>query len=522
MESRFQLLAVQAFAYHDQVQGSDFTADLKDRLNPFSNIALVCVLQNRQSSKSLRVRVVNTHFHWDPNFGDTKLLQAAILMEWLEKSHKDVPTVIAADLNSRVGDPVLDYLVRGRVAPGYLFSGKDFGRFSGGPWPVLPPPPTISATTSVVIGGLSLSAAPSVSVITPDGSIQAPTVPRPNSIGSPSYSSVTVGSYPRKGVPIHPSSITQNSTNLDFSPRSFPDGTSPSPLPVFQPVSTQMQQPPFLLRHGTKLASAYDRRDLPFTNKTPEFCGSIDHILYTSGTLSIRDVLADLTLTPFDKPLETEITGVASQASTPSVEKNEFLDTSLVAEDTKFGQNQAPSPATTEDQIYRPVFRNQTPEYSPIEISKTINSTLIPIPSQDNAEKIGSENPPISGSPVPGPPTTSANPMPYVNPNPTFLSKIQALPSKQFPSDHIPLIAVLKWKTVPILSPSSGGGRHSHGGSGSWKRGGGLSGHGSYIEENQMGSSPASYQNTYSVGGAPQNFQRVSAPLTNIHSALTN
>lgn len=46
-------------------------------------------------------------------------------------------------------------------------------------------------------------------------------------------------------------------------------------------------------RQGAKLAPAYNGRDWPFTNKTPDFEGVIDHILYSSGILSVRDVLCD-------------------------------------------------------------------------------------------------------------------------------------------------------------------------------------------------------------------------------------
>ncbi|KAJ3189638.1 Glucose-repressible alcohol dehydrogenase transcriptional effector, partial [Irineochytrium annulatum] len=235
LEAKFNLLAVQAFAYCDQIN-SDAQSDLASRLAPFPNIALVCIFQNRMA-RSLRVRIVNTHLHWDPAFSDTKLLQAAILMEWLERTHRDVPTVVAADLNSRAGEAVVDYLVRGKVAPGTLFSDKDFGRF------------TASLVTRVPGGGLV-----------------------PAALASSLHPQLSHPSLGGVGTPTG--------------------------------AGTVMPAPPLpLLRHGTKLASAYDRKDLPFTNRTPDFEGSIDHILYTSGTLSIRDVLVDLDASCKLKPL---------------------------------------------------------------------------------------------------------------------------------------------------------------------------------------------------------------------------
>ena len=202
VRSRFSLLHVQAFAYHERIPPQT-PEHLRKRLLKFSNIALVCVFQNR-FQKSLKVRVVTTHLHWDPDYVDTKLLQASILIEWLESNDTSLPTVIAGDFNSKPGEPVIDYLIRGKVFPPKVVSELD----------------------------------PSTSI-------------------SPFFSNVS-----ESGVQ----------------------------------ESIQYMNMFAIQRQGVKLASAYNVRDLPFTNKTPDFEGVIDHILYSSGTLSVRDVLCDVCL----------------------------------------------------------------------------------------------------------------------------------------------------------------------------------------------------------------------------------
>ena len=184
---------------------------LKKRLSLFSNIALACIFQNR-FAKSLKVRVVTTHLHWDPEYSDIKLLQASILVEWLESNDTTLPTVIAGDFNSKPGEPVIDYLIRGKVFPSKMQSllcGEE-----------------VTMTNPVGIEGNS------------------PFV-------------------------------------FDSSAKGAEEAKSHMNTFAIQ-------------RQGVKLASAYNGRELPFTNKTPEFEGVIDHILYSSGTLSVRDVLGDV------------------------------------------------------------------------------------------------------------------------------------------------------------------------------------------------------------------------------------
>lgn len=221
---RFTLIDVQAFAYNERIP-ADMPEDLRARLSPFSNIALVCIFQNRQS-RSQKVRMVTTHLHWDPAFADIKLLQASLLIEWLESTNATIPTVIAGDFNSKPGEPVMDYLVRGKVC---LSKPKTEhpGESGGEAVPVGPDPAIAKAVAS----------ARSTSPVLMD--------------------------------------------NLSVAEIESEDAKNRMNAFAIQ-------------RQGVKLASAYNTRDLPFTNKTPDFEGVIDHILYSSGTLSIRDVLCDV------------------------------------------------------------------------------------------------------------------------------------------------------------------------------------------------------------------------------------
>ena len=223
---RFTLIDVQAFAYNERIP-ADMPEDLRARLSPFSNIALVCIFQNRQS-RAQKVRMVTTHLHWDPAFADIKLLQASLLIEWLESTNAVIPTVIAGDFNSKPGEPVMDYLVRGKVC---LSKPK---------------------TEQPVEGDEAAAAGAETSAKEP----------------------TTTAAAARSISPVLMDILSVSEIESE---------DAKSRMNAFA-----------IQRQGVKLASAYNTRDLPFTNKTPDFEGVIDHILYSSGTLSIRDVLCDV------------------------------------------------------------------------------------------------------------------------------------------------------------------------------------------------------------------------------------
>ncbi|KAJ3095043.1 Glucose-repressible alcohol dehydrogenase transcriptional effector, partial [Phlyctochytrium bullatum] len=499
LEQRFTLMAVQAFAYADQIN-DDPNSDLASRLAPFPNIALVCVFQNRQA-RSLRVRVVNTHLHWDPAFADTKLLQAAILMEWLERTHRDVPTVIAADLNSRAGEAVVDYLVRGKVAPGALFGDKDFGRF------------TASLVTRVAGGGVvPFSQLLAAGYVPPQQPASTPTTPQTASVDQLGTSLPTTasGAATQVTTPGFPMSLPNGAGGPLAAPGgpvvgSAPNGLLPlgaSPLP--------------LLRHGTKLASAYDRKDLPFTNKTPDFEGSIDHILYTSGTLSIRDVLADLDAGPLGNqsvpvyPLSALGLGAALAGSlgagnafpmemglglTPSITVKGPADDTVAAAASALSRlnltggggvdgerlTAGANDESTTPRSGSPSDQETSPQPGATNVLEGGTATgtdtadsITPPASAFHAQLpqnglSGAVAPGMLGQTNPLSPNVTALPYPAPPQHTGYFSRVASLPTEHFPSDHIPLVAWLKWKTVPVgtgpsLGSSLGGGGGGGGG----------------------------------------------------------
>lgn len=58
--------------------------DMFNRLMNKDNIAIVILLENQITG--YRIAVANAHFHWDPQYSDVKLIQAALIMEELQKT----------------------------------------------------------------------------------------------------------------------------------------------------------------------------------------------------------------------------------------------------------------------------------------------------------------------------------------------------------------------------------------------------------------------------------------------------
>ena len=57
--------------------------DIYNRVMPRDDIAVVTFFENRLTGA--RIVVVNTHIFWNPAYPDVKLIQIAILMEYLSK-----------------------------------------------------------------------------------------------------------------------------------------------------------------------------------------------------------------------------------------------------------------------------------------------------------------------------------------------------------------------------------------------------------------------------------------------------
>ncbi|ORX89385.1 hypothetical protein K493DRAFT_358198 [Basidiobolus meristosporus CBS 931.73] len=131
-QHRFELIKTHVIRYNetnlDDEHRHSLARDTAIRFNMFNNLALVGIFRNRETQSKLCV--ANTHLLADPEYPDAKLLQAAILIDRLQKFKN--PTVICGDLNSLPTSAVLQYLVSGR-APSSAFSGHDFGRYSAHP-----------------------------------------------------------------------------------------------------------------------------------------------------------------------------------------------------------------------------------------------------------------------------------------------------------------------------------------------------------------------------------------------------
>lgn len=68
------------------MQRPDFkkTDDMFNRVLGKDHIAVICLFENKETGT--RLIVVNAHLHWDPQFRDVKLVQAALMIEETEKA----------------------------------------------------------------------------------------------------------------------------------------------------------------------------------------------------------------------------------------------------------------------------------------------------------------------------------------------------------------------------------------------------------------------------------------------------
>ena len=129
------------------------TADIFNRVMPKDNIAIIVLLENRQTGSKLIV--ANVHITWDPQFRDVKLVQAAMLLEeigllaskWAKvESDRDpadlppapqysdptqIPLIICGDFNSISESGVYELLSQGQVAKDHDdLSGRVYGNLT--------------------------------------------------------------------------------------------------------------------------------------------------------------------------------------------------------------------------------------------------------------------------------------------------------------------------------------------------------------------------------------------------------
>ncbi|GLB37012.1 putative glucose-repressible alcohol dehydrogenase transcriptional effector [Lyophyllum shimeji] len=219
------------------MQRPDFekTDDMFNRVLIKDNLAVVCLMEDKQTRT--RFIIANAHIHWDPSYRDVKLVQAALLVDEIEKI------------------------------------ANSFAKY---------PPPAPSATTPT-----DGAAADESGVDTEDASATASTSkppPRP----APTYSDgakiplIICGDFnsvPESGVYEFLSTGQLSATHPDFMSHKYGKYTTEG------------------LRHRLGLKSAYaapGAGDPPLTNYTPSFRGSIDYVWYSSANLAVNAVLGEV------------------------------------------------------------------------------------------------------------------------------------------------------------------------------------------------------------------------------------
>ena len=143
---RYQLVEKQLIEFNQvALQRPDFkkTDDMFNRVLTKDHIAVVALLESRATGS--RLIVANVHVHWDPEYRDVKLVQAALLMDELQKisdrfarlpprlppylqaedptspplpTYADgskIPTIVCGDFNSIPESGVYDFLANGTV-----------------------------------------------------------------------------------------------------------------------------------------------------------------------------------------------------------------------------------------------------------------------------------------------------------------------------------------------------------------------------------------------------------------------
>ncbi|KAA1122437.1 Glucose-repressible alcohol dehydrogenase transcriptional effector [Puccinia graminis f. sp. tritici] len=153
--SMFQLIERECVEFNQIPMRSEShkTEDMFNRVMTKDNIAVIALLEHRQSGT--RQIVANVHIHWDPEFRDVKLIQTAMLMDQISEissrfarlpkrtnlsnnyrtapSYSDgtqIPTIICGDFNSIPQSGVYDYLSQGLIPSTH----PDFCKNNYGPY----------------------------------------------------------------------------------------------------------------------------------------------------------------------------------------------------------------------------------------------------------------------------------------------------------------------------------------------------------------------------------------------------
>ena len=124
--------------------------DVYNRVMPKDNIAVVALLESVQAPYQ-RLLVANAHIHWDPNFCDVKMVQAALLMDEVTKlaseygsskwqthsqgkmhnNQRSLPVLFCGDFNSTLKSGVVEYILNGHVDGSHQdFKDHQYGKYT--------------------------------------------------------------------------------------------------------------------------------------------------------------------------------------------------------------------------------------------------------------------------------------------------------------------------------------------------------------------------------------------------------
>lgn len=251
--NKFSLIESQVIEFNQiALRRDDFkkTEDMFNRVMTKDNIAIVALLENKDSGS--RLIVANTHIHWDPEEKDVKLVQVAMLIDELTKISErfskfptklnvkegyppapkyskgsQIPLLVCGDFNSTPDSGVVEFLENGKIGPNHSdFLGFTYGNY------------------------------------TKDGA---------------DHGWQFKSAYPDDG-------------NKDWNNKDLTTSTDKDKDSNSMAISTSVH-----VNNGNSNSSGNrNQKVLSFTNYTPDFKGVIDYIWFTENSLSVTGLLGDV------------------------------------------------------------------------------------------------------------------------------------------------------------------------------------------------------------------------------------
>lgn len=279
------------------------------------------------TEKRQQILVCNTHIHWNPEDCDVKLMQTIMLMDELgsiarqhlaasenqststsrsssprtsedeaeeeEEENELMPLILLGDFNSMPNSGVTDYLINGEISSlhkdfkDYRYSaiGSSINqltarRQSSPAWCNYSPSPTTNTAQS------HLSPPPTPTIVTKINNTSKTNpklLTQTSSTQNHRFTTTTTGisSFPILSTDSTTTLLSSSSTSTS-SVDSACYSTSSSPVPVLN------------YSHPFRLASAYEKNIVPFTNYTQQFKAIIDYIFYSNESLQLLGLLGPL------------------------------------------------------------------------------------------------------------------------------------------------------------------------------------------------------------------------------------